>query len=154
LVNVGENTTLGNGDVTQKLVQLLIVADGELKMTGNNTGLLVVAGSVTSQLEDFGSEVLKDGSEVDGSTGTDTLSVVALSEKTVDTTDRECETSLGGTRLRVLGTRGLAARLAAASHFERVVIWGGWFKKGVFASLKDCEMEESVERLVVMTIGG
>lgn len=29
-------------------------------------------------------------------TGTDTLSVVALPEKTVDTTDWECETGLGG----------------------------------------------------------
>jgi hypothetical protein len=96
-VDVREDTTLGNGDMTQELVQLFIVSDGKLKMTGDDTGLLVVAGSVTSQLEDFGSEVLKDGSEVDGSTGTDTLSVVALSEKTVDTTDRECETSLGGT---------------------------------------------------------
>jgi len=96
-VNVGKDTTLGDGNVAQKLVQLLIVSDGELKMTGDDTGLLVVAGSVTSQLEDFGSEVLKDGSEVDGSTGTDTLSVVALSEETVDTTNRESETSLGRT---------------------------------------------------------
>lgn len=95
LVDVGKDTTLGDGDVTQKLVQLLIVSDGELKVTGNDTGLLVITGSVTSQLEDFGSEVLENGSEVDGSTGTDTLSVVALSEKTVDTTNRERETSLG-----------------------------------------------------------
>ena len=29
LVNVGQNTTLGDGDVSEKLVQLLIVADGE-----------------------------------------------------------------------------------------------------------------------------
>lgn len=96
-MDVGKDTTLGDGDMTQKLVQLLIVSDGELEMTGDDTGLLVVAGSVTSQLEDFGSEVLKDGSEVHGSTGTDTLSVVALSEKTVDTTNRERETSLGRT---------------------------------------------------------
>jgi hypothetical protein len=93
-VDVGEDTTLGNGDMAQELVQLLIVSDGKLKMTGDDTGLLVVAGSVTSQLEDFGSEVLENGSEVDGSTSTDTLSVVALSEKTVDTANRESETSL------------------------------------------------------------
>lgn len=68
LVNVGENTTLGDGDVSEELVQLLIVADGELQVTGDDTGLLVVASGVTSQLEDFGSQVLKDGSEVDGST--------------------------------------------------------------------------------------
>ena len=97
LVDVGQNTTLGDGDVAEKLVQLLIVADGELEVTGDDTGLLVVTGSVTGQLEDFGSEVLEDGSEVDGSTGTDTLSVVALAEKTVDTTNGESETRLGGT---------------------------------------------------------
>ena len=49
----------------------------------------------SSKLEDFSSQVLKDGSEVDGSAGTDTLSVVALAEETVDTTNGECETSLG-----------------------------------------------------------
>lgn len=96
-MNVGQNTTLGDGDMAQELVQLLIVSDGELKMTGDDTGLLVVSGSVTSQLENFSSKVLKDGSQVNGSTGTDTLSVVALSEETVDTTNRERETSLGRT---------------------------------------------------------
>jgi hypothetical protein len=97
LVNVGQDTTLGNGNVAQKLVQLLIVADGELQMTGDDTSLLVVASSVTSKLEDFGSEVLEDSGQVDRSTGTDTLSVVTLAEKTVDTTDGERETSLGRT---------------------------------------------------------
>lgn len=68
LVNVGENTTLGDGDVSEELVQLLVVADSELQVTGDDTGLLVVTSGVTSQLEDFGSQVLKDGSEVDGGT--------------------------------------------------------------------------------------
>ena len=95
LVNVGQNTTLGDGDVTEQLVQLLVVADGELQMTGDDTGLLVVAGGVASQLEDLSSEVLEDGSQVDGSTSTDTLSIVALAEETVDTADGEGETSLG-----------------------------------------------------------
>jgi hypothetical protein len=94
-VNVGEDTTLGDGDVPEKLVQLLVVADGELEMAGDDTGLLVVAGSITGQLEDLSREVLKNGGEIDGSTGTDTLGVVALAEQTVDTTDRESETGLG-----------------------------------------------------------
>ena len=97
LVDVGEDTALGDCDVTEKLVQLLIVPDGELEMAGDDTRLLVVAGSVASQLENLSSEVLEDGSEVDGSTGTDTLSVVALAEQTVDTTDGESQTGLGGT---------------------------------------------------------
>lgn len=85
-------------------------------MTGNDTGLLVVTGSVSSQLENLSSEVLKDSSEIDGSTSTNTrkesvsntlngkvvcqnipLSIVALPQKTMDTTDGESETSLGRT---------------------------------------------------------
>jgi hypothetical protein len=117
-VDVGQDTALGDGNVSEKLVQLLIVPDGELQMAGDDTGLLVIAGGVASQLKDFGGQVLEDSGEVDGGTGTDTLSVVALPEETVDTTNGESETSLRRTRLRVLGTARLATRFAAASHFD------------------------------------
>lgn len=136
-MDVGENTTLGNGDMTQELVQLLIVADGKLEVTGDDTGLLVVTSGVSSQLENLSGEVLKNSSEVNGSTGTDTLGVVALAEKTVDTANGEGQTGLGGTaedvdvsmklvyicenvnnlRLRVLAAASLAAGLSA-SHFD------------------------------------
>jgi hypothetical protein len=79
-VDVGEDTALSDGDVAKQLVQLLVVADGELEMTGNDTRLLVVAGSVAGQLEDLGRQVLKDSGKVDGRTSTDTLGVVALAE--------------------------------------------------------------------------
>lgn len=95
LVDVGQDTTLGDGDVAQELVQFLIVADGELQVAGDDTRLLVVAGGVASQLEDLSSQVFEHSSQVHGSTGTDTLRVVALAEQTVDTADRECETGLG-----------------------------------------------------------
>lgn len=58
LVDVGKYTSLGNGDVAQEFVQLLIVTDGKLEMTRNDPGLLVITGGVASQLEDFGREVL------------------------------------------------------------------------------------------------
>jgi hypothetical protein len=61
LVDVWQYTTLCDCDVSQKLVQLLVVADGKLEMTGDDTCLLVVAGSIASQLEDFSREVFKDG---------------------------------------------------------------------------------------------
>jgi hypothetical protein len=116
LVNVGENTTLGDGNVSQKLVQFLIVSDGKLEMTGNDTGLLVVASGVSSKLKDFGSEVLEDGGQVDGGTSTNALSIVALAQKTVNTTDGESQASLRRTRLRVLAAASLATRFAS-SHF-------------------------------------
>lgn len=68
LVNVGEDTTLGDGYMSEKLVQLLVVADGQLEMTGNDTRLLVVASSVAGQFKNFSSEVFQYGGEIDGGT--------------------------------------------------------------------------------------
>ncbi len=91
-LDVGEDTTLGDGHTREKLVQLLVVADGQLQVTGDDTGLLVVAGGVASQLQHFSGQVLEDGGQVDRGTGTDALGVVALAQQTVDTTDGELET--------------------------------------------------------------
>lgn len=85
--DVGQDTTLRDDDRSEELVELFVVADGELQVTGHDTRLLVVTGSVTGELENLGGKVLEDGSEVDGGTGTDTLGVVAALEETVNTTD-------------------------------------------------------------------
>ena len=94
-LDVGQDTTLGDGHAGQKLVQLLVVADGQLKVTGDDPGLLVVTGSVSCQLKHFGGEVLEHGRQVDGGSGTNTLGVVALAEKTVDTSDGELKSGTG-----------------------------------------------------------
>lgn len=94
-MNVGQDTALGDCDVAKKLVQLLIVSDGKLQMSGDDTGLLVVTSGVAGQLENFGCEVLQNGSQIDGGTSTHSLGIVAFSEQSVDTTDGECETGLG-----------------------------------------------------------
>jgi hypothetical protein len=78
-VDVWQHTTLGDGDVSKQLVQLLIVTDGELQVTRDNSRLLVVAGSVSSQLEDFSTEVLQDSGEVDWGSSTNSLGIVSLS---------------------------------------------------------------------------
>ena len=44
---------------------LFVVSDGELEVTRHDTVLLVIAGGVASEFEDLGSEVFKDGGEVD-----------------------------------------------------------------------------------------
>ena len=44
---------------------LLIVTDGELKVTRDNTLLLVIARRVARKLKDLGGKVFEDGSEVD-----------------------------------------------------------------------------------------
>ena len=67
-MDVGEDTALGDGDVAEELVQLLVVPDGELEVAGDDTGLLVVARGVAGQLEDLSSQVLEDSGEVDRGT--------------------------------------------------------------------------------------
>jgi hypothetical protein len=74
--------------------------------------LLVVTGSVASELENLGGEIFEDGSEVDGRTRTDTLGVVTAFEHTVDTADRELETGFRGAGC-TLGDLACCARLAA-----------------------------------------
>ena len=94
-LDVGQYTTLGDGDAGQELVQLLVVADGELQVAGDDPRLLVVAGGVSCQLENLSSQILHDGSQVDGRTGSDALGVVAFAQMTVNTTDGELKS---GTR--------------------------------------------------------
>lgn len=94
-LDVRQHTTLGDGHTGQELVQLLVVADGQLEMTGDDPGLLVVTGGVACQLQDLSCQVLHDGGQVDWGAGTDALGIVALPEVTVDATHRELETSTG-----------------------------------------------------------
>ena len=92
-LDVGQNSSLGDGDSREKLVQLLVVSDSQLEMAGVDSGLLVVTGCVSGQLEHFSSQVFQDGSQVDGGSGSDTLGVVSLAKQTVKTTNGELESS-------------------------------------------------------------
>ena len=60
-MNIGQDASLSNDNVT-KFIQFLVVSDGKLNMTGNDSLLFVVTGSVPSQLKDLSSEVLQDSS--------------------------------------------------------------------------------------------
>jgi len=114
-LDVGEDTTLGNGDTSQQLVQFLVIADGQLEMAGDDPGLLVVTGSIASQLKDLSSQILHHGSQVDRGASTHTLGIVALAQEPVDPTHGELQTSPVGTGL------GLSLDLttfAAARHDE------------------------------------
>jgi len=98
-LDVGEYTALGNGDTGEEFVQLFVITDGELEMTGDDPGLLVVTGSITCKLENLSCEVLHDGSQVDWGTSTYTLSIVALAEETVDTSNWELKSGPGASGL-------------------------------------------------------
>ena len=112
-LDVGQNTTLGDGDARQELVQLLVVTDGELQVTGDDPRLLVVSGCVSCQLENLSSQILHDGSQVDGRTGSDALCVVAFSQMTVNTADGELKS---GTRRASLALSLRLSSFTASRH--------------------------------------
>ena len=114
-MDVGEDTTLCDGHSGKKLVQLLIVADGQLEVARVDPLFLVVPGGIASQLKDLSSEVLHHGSQVDWGASADTLGVVPCLEETVDTTHGELESRTSGTAL------GLGTSLAsfATSRHDR-----------------------------------
>ena len=117
-LDVGQYTTLGDGDTGQKFVQLLVVTDGELEMTGDDPGLLVVTGSVTCQLENLSGQVLHDGSHVHWGTGAYTLRVVSTAEKTMDSSHWELKSSTAGSALSLC--TGLSS-FSTSRHDCRVV---------------------------------
>ena len=91
--DVGEDTAFSDGGVGEELVEFLVVSDGEQNVSGDDSGLLVVLGGVSGQLEHLSSEVFEDGSQVDGGTGTDTFGVVGMSEETANSADGELKSS-------------------------------------------------------------
>ena len=109
-VDVWKDTTLGDGDTGEELVQLLVVADSQQDVARNDAVLLVVTGSVTSELKDLSGEVLKDGGEVDWSTSTDAGGILALLQEAANSANRELEASSGR-----LGLGLLAVSLSTAS---------------------------------------
>lgn len=94
--NVWQNTTGGDRHGSEQLVEFLVISNSELQVSWNDSRLLVIPSSVSGQLENLSRKVFQDGSKVDWSTSSHSLSVVSLSQKSVNTTDREGETSLRG----------------------------------------------------------
>ena len=129
-MDVGEDSSLGDDDLAEESVELLVVSDRELQVSGNDSRFLVVSRRVSGQLEDLRREVsaltsaavlcadgarrnsLENGREVDGRTGSDSLGVVSLSQKSVDTSDRELESGLARSGHALL-VRRVSARLSS-----------------------------------------
>lgn len=98
-LDVGEDTALGDGHSLEELVQLFVVADGQLEMARVDSGLFVVASGIASQLQHFCGQVFHHGSQVHGGTGSDSLGVVAFAEMSVDSADWELQSSPVGSAL-------------------------------------------------------
>ena len=110
-MDVWENTTSSDSGSAEELVELLVVADGELHVAGRDAALLVVAGCVAGELKDLSAEVLEDGRHVDGGAASDAGCVAALLQVAGHTADRELKSGLGR-------ARGALPLLLSASSFS------------------------------------
>ncbi len=98
-MDVGEDSSGGDGDSAQKLVELLVVLNGKSDVPGDDPGLLVVPGSVSGELEDLSAQVLHDSSEVHGGTAANTGSIASFTQIAGHAADGELKTSARAARL-------------------------------------------------------
>ena len=103
-VDVGEDTTGGNGGTTHKLVELVVVSDGHLDVSGDDSGSLEILGGVSGKLEDLSCEVLEDGGEVDGGSGSNSGGEFTGLHVSGDSSDGELESSSLGSADGTSGT--------------------------------------------------
>ena len=97
-MNVGQYTSSSNGGLDE-LIELVVGTNGKQQVAGVDTLHVHILRGVTGKLQQFGSQVLEDGSAVDGGGGSNTTSGVrAFLQETVDTTDRELFQSTEGER--------------------------------------------------------
>lgn len=115
-LDVGQDTTLSDGDAREEFVQLFVVPDGQLEMTGNDSRLLVVTSGVTGQFQHFGGEVFHHRCKVDWSTGSHPLGVVSLPQEPVDPSDGELKP--GTRRPRLCLSLGFTAFAASRHDFS------------------------------------
>ena len=119
-MDVGQDTTLGDGHVAEELVELFVVSHGELQVSGHDSLLAVVSGSVAGQLEDLGAQVLEHGGQVHGGATADSVGESAESQVSANSTDGECETSSGTSGLGLALSASASFAFTFSGHDERV----------------------------------
>merc|ERR1712153_159971 len=91
------------GGILEESVELFVVSDSELDVSWDDSCLLGILGGVTGELEDLSGEVLKDGSEIDWGTGTDSVGVLSLLKESGDSSDWELKSDSSGLGDRFTG---------------------------------------------------
>ena len=119
-LDVGQDTSLGDGDSAEKFVQFFVVSDGELEMAGDDTGLLVVTGGVSGQLEYLSGKVLQNGGEVHRRTDFDDVRVLSPAQISVHTDHGELESR--SLRLGLSSSLGLQGFFTSSRHFKKLEI--------------------------------
>lgn len=91
---MGDHASAGDGGLDQG-VQLLVTSDGQLQVPRCDSLDLQVLGSVASELENLGRQVLEDGCAVDCCSSADSaVGVDSALQESVDSSDWELYTGV------------------------------------------------------------
>ena len=118
-LDVGQDTALSNGHAGEEFVQLLVIADSQLQVPGDDPALLVVTGCVTCQLQHLSGEVFHDRCQIHWGTSANSLCIVSLPQVAMDTSNGELETS---TRAPGLTLSLSFSSLATARHVDSLSV--------------------------------
>ena len=113
-LDVGQDAALSDGDFAQQLVELLVVADGQLQVTRDDAGLLVVPGRVARQLQDLGRQVLQHGRQIHRCPRPDPLGIVPFAKQTMHSAHGKLKS---GPRRAGLGLSSSLATLFSPSRY-------------------------------------
>ena len=116
-MNVRQDTTLSDRHIGQQLAELFIIADSKLKMTRNDSSLLIVSCSISCQLQNFSTQIFKNSSKINRSSTSNTACITALAQITRDTANRELKTCFRRARNSFFA-RSFTASTFALSHLE------------------------------------
>lgn len=95
-MNVRNDTTASDGSFDQG-VELFVSSDGKLKMSWCDSLHLEILRGVTSKLKNLSSQVLEDGSTVDGRSGSNsTVGADSALQESMDSSNWELKPSSSG----------------------------------------------------------
>ena len=117
-LDVGENASVGDGGLSDHLVELLVVSDSELDVTGNDSLLLGLDSGISGKLDDLAAKVLEDGGGEDTGTLSDLVGVAASLDHGVDAANGERDVGSGGSAHSLSFTLSVAL---SAWHFSSCV---------------------------------
>ena len=95
-MDVWEDSTSGDGGVSHKFGEFLVVSDSKLDVSWGDSASSIISSGITCKLKDLSDEVFKDGGEIDWGTGSNSGGVSSLSEMSSDSSYWELESSSGG----------------------------------------------------------
>ena len=118
------DTTVGDHGRAHQLVELLVIADGELQVSGRDGLLLVLIGALSRQIKDLHREVLQGCGHEDTASDAHRLSVASLPDHPGAAANWEDEAGLAGVAATLGGSLSLAAFFAFSCHFLVQSQWG------------------------------